>query len=492
MPKSTGHTFKRKALVMILGAACVGSCPAAELVVTSLADDGGTCPGPDCTLRSALASVTFGDVITFDPTLPYPAMIMLTEGELLLDREAIVVGPGADNLTLSANDASRVLTVAPNVNARLSGLTLAHGKIRGADGQDGTGDSQPFMGASVEGGCIRVLPDASLHLDHVAIRHCLARSGDGGAGSLNCESNPGASNGSNGGFASGGAVAIFGNMELVSSSVSFVAAIGGDGGHGGNEGCAYTPVTPAGRGGDGGMTEGGAIWVSSIGSIELLNSSILRVAAYGGSGGDGGTRFLETVGGNGGNGGDIRGGVLLNYGHMRASFSTFESEVIGRGSAGVAGTADGGDDGVDGDDGVIEGTVLWAPPDQGGQSLLRGSAIIDQKEIAYAGTQACQPSVTALSTYAMDGSCGADFVAPLANVFPGSIRSYRGLDELVPLQSPFVVDAVTDCIDLDGVTVTSDQADRDRPFDGDDNGVANCDIGAVELDHDGIFADGFD
>src|SRR5262249_44351261 len=62
--------------------------------------------GPD-SLRAAIAAARDGDTIDFDPGLRGQT-ITLTSGELLIDKTLDIEGPGAADLTVSGNDASRV------------------------------------------------------------------------------------------------------------------------------------------------------------------------------------------------------------------------------------------------------------------------------------------------------------------------------------------------------------------------------------------------
>src|SRR5262249_8869181 len=62
--------------------------------------------GPD-SLRQALHDAQSGDTITFAPDLRGQT-ITLTGGELAIDKSLDIEGLGADQLTVSGNDASRV------------------------------------------------------------------------------------------------------------------------------------------------------------------------------------------------------------------------------------------------------------------------------------------------------------------------------------------------------------------------------------------------
>ena len=100
----------------------VTPCPV--LTVTSTADSG---PG---TLRQAIVDVCEGGTIDFAFT--EPTTITLTSGQLTIDKPLTIAGPGVDILTISGNDAFRVMKV--TAETRLSGLTLAHGYIFSEDG----------------------------------------------------------------------------------------------------------------------------------------------------------------------------------------------------------------------------------------------------------------------------------------------------------------------------------------------------------------------
>ena len=92
--------------------------------VTTLDDSG---PG---SLRQAIAEAAPGDTIDFAVT----GTITLTSGELVIDKDLTIAGPGATNLTVSGNNASRVFHVLGGVVA-VSGLTTAEGN--GGNNGDG-------------------------------------------------------------------------------------------------------------------------------------------------------------------------------------------------------------------------------------------------------------------------------------------------------------------------------------------------------------------
>jgi hypothetical protein len=90
--------------------------------VSTLADSGAG------SLRDAITQANShagADVITFQEGLT--GTIALTGGELEITDGLKINGPGADALTVSGNNASRVFQVEPGATVRLSGLTIAGG-----------------------------------------------------------------------------------------------------------------------------------------------------------------------------------------------------------------------------------------------------------------------------------------------------------------------------------------------------------------------------
>jgi alpha-tubulin suppressor-like RCC1 family protein len=74
-------------------------------------------------LRQAIADALPGDTINFSVT----GIIVLTNGPLSVCKNLTLAGPGATNLTLSGNNASRVLYVCPDAVVTLQDLTIANG-----------------------------------------------------------------------------------------------------------------------------------------------------------------------------------------------------------------------------------------------------------------------------------------------------------------------------------------------------------------------------
>lgn len=102
---------------------------AATITVQSSADgptNSTNCPGSGCRLRDAIAASNPAGGDTIDFSLTYPATITLTSGELVITKSLTINGPDASNLTISGNNAVRVMLVS-GVALNLSKVTIANG-----------------------------------------------------------------------------------------------------------------------------------------------------------------------------------------------------------------------------------------------------------------------------------------------------------------------------------------------------------------------------
>jgi hypothetical protein len=114
------YLFTTLCLVFIL---CTAAS-AATITVTNTNDSGAG------SLRQAIADAAPGETITFNVT----GTISLTSGQLIIDKNLIIQGPGAGLLSISGNNASRVFLINSGITATLDGLTIANGRINGAGG----------------------------------------------------------------------------------------------------------------------------------------------------------------------------------------------------------------------------------------------------------------------------------------------------------------------------------------------------------------------
>jgi hypothetical protein len=108
-------------LSLICAAVFPSASGAATITVTNTADSG------NGSLRAALAAAGNNDVINFSVIVP--ATITLTTGELMVTANVTINGPGASNLTVTANNSSRVFHVGTSNTATINGLTIADGLV---------------------------------------------------------------------------------------------------------------------------------------------------------------------------------------------------------------------------------------------------------------------------------------------------------------------------------------------------------------------------
>jgi CSLREA domain-containing protein len=104
---------------------------ASSFVVNTLADtNDGSCDNlgtgsgnQDCTLREAIVVASSGDTITFSVT----GQITLGLGELVVDKDLTITGPGSSKLTVDGNNSSRIFNLYSGRTVNISGMTMTHG-----------------------------------------------------------------------------------------------------------------------------------------------------------------------------------------------------------------------------------------------------------------------------------------------------------------------------------------------------------------------------
>ncbi len=84
--------------------------------------------GGSGSLRAAIAAAHSGDTIVFAHSVHD---ITLTSGELVVNKNLDIEGPGASQLTISGNHASRVFDINNSATVTLAGLTIANGSVTG-------------------------------------------------------------------------------------------------------------------------------------------------------------------------------------------------------------------------------------------------------------------------------------------------------------------------------------------------------------------------
>jgi len=278
-------------------------------LVTSLADAG---PG---SLRQVIADSAAGDTIVFSVT----GSVTLVSGELALDKDLQIAGPGSASLTISGNHASRILNVNSGVTAVIAGLTMCDGKA--PDGTDGDvffefGNFYVMDGGPGEpGGAIYTR--GTLTLNDCCVASSAA--GNGGAGT-NYQFMP--SRGGPGGVGGG----IYNSGTLTLSNCVLNGNSAGDSGLSG-AGVYIAFSWPGGSGGG----------IYNVGLLRLDNSTISgNIGGAGGFGADGGA-----------------GGGIWSSGTCIANRSTLSDNSAGGGGAGPPDDVAGGDGGDGGSGGGV-------------------------------------------------------------------------------------------------------------------------------------------
>jgi len=248
--------------------ASVLSAYTATIVVSNTNDSG---PG---SLRDALAIANDGD--TIDAT-GVSGTILLTSGELQINHNVTINGPGAGNLAVNGNAASRVLENFAS-NATISGFTITNG-------------------SSLEGGGI--LNHGGLTIVYSTISENVAGYPDGGGGGIFADGATvisASTINNNWAVCTGGGIYASGALTVVNSTIS------GNWTQGTQEWCP--------------MGEGGGIFLDSGGTLTITNSTISASGPYNQQGGGirnlGGQvtiwdTVLTTVPWSGG-------GTIVNYG----------------------------------------------------------------------------------------------------------------------------------------------------------------------------------
>ena len=292
--------------IAILSAAAVSASVA---VVNTNADSGAG------SLRTIVGAAANGDMITFDPALNGQT-ITLTSGEITINASITIQGPGAINLTVSGNGASRIFDVTVGRTVSISGLAFTKGADVGPTDGDGIGGA--------------ILDHGSLTVTSCTFTENTATGGTGSSGFAN-----------SGGSGDGGAifVDVGATLHVDGCAFSFNVATGGTGG----------PSTSI--AGSGGEAHGGAIFAAAGTTVTVTNnSSLSKNGATGGTGGNGGS-------GSSGLGGEGLGGAVYTLGTLNVSLSQFTDNSATGGTGGPGSDGDGGD-GLGGALGISSGAVV--------------------------------------------------------------------------------------------------------------------------------------
>ena len=303
---------KRGAAVTVVRAAVI---PHTAPMVTNTDDSG------IGSLRQALADAQNGDVITFNisptprPNAPSIAtVITLTSGELVINNDITLSGPGADALTI-ARDANaspfRILKISSGHTVAIEGLTISGGLAQGSfPANTGGGIYNDHSTVSVNS-C--VLNGNSASFGGAVFTNALSSGAAALALSNSTVSNNSAANSGGGIFSDG---ENFGNATLVvnnstfsgNSANSFAGGIYNDG-LAGNAAVTITNSTFTGNS----ASSGGAIYMdgSNAGNAKLdIGNSIFNAGASG-------SNILNN------------GGTVISHGHNLSSDTSAVFVAIG-------------------------------------------------------------------------------------------------------------------------------------------------------------------
>ena len=304
-------------------------------------------------LRAAItaANAQPGDTINFANGLH--GTITLTSGELLITANMTINGPGANQLSISGDKASRIFDMTTGLNVTINGLAITHGRA------DGSAPIMPSSGGGILNQGSNLTLSADVLSQNVVLGSSAAVFADGGGlesqgGDLTITGSTFTGNQALGGTSllgssDGGAIDIAGGNATISNSI-----FSGNQAHGSN---GVTPIP-------GGVAQGGAISAveNSGAPLTITGSTFSGNSAVGGNGGIGesagialggaiitiasltitGSTFSgnSAVGGNGTTGGDAGfavGGAILPYGPTSISVSEFDHNQAIGGSNGNSG-----------------------------------------------------------------------------------------------------------------------------------------------------------
>src|SRR5262245_22542279 len=126
--------IRRSALAALLGLLPLAVCSPAwagsiGLVVSP--NDGGY-----GSLRDIVRDLPSGGVVRFAPQVS--GMLTLTLGELVIEKDLTIEGPGASTLSLNGNG-RRLFRIEPGRRLALLGVALMNGRVMGTNGDGGIG-----------------------------------------------------------------------------------------------------------------------------------------------------------------------------------------------------------------------------------------------------------------------------------------------------------------------------------------------------------------
>jgi hypothetical protein len=305
-------------LATVITALAAVSTEAAILFVSNTQDFGAG------SLRGTVAAAGAGDTIVFNIPTSDPGYststgvfaIILTSGEIVVDKDLTIAGPSAANITISGNHASRIFNITAGIVA-ISDVWLIDGKAQGADGILPREAGMPGIGGAV-------LNQGTLTISRCTFKGNTAH---GGRGSLSfAEVGPG-------GDGLGGAIANQNSLSLVACTLADNSTLGGPGGAVEVFPCFCWYVEM------GGMGFGGAIHSAANSILSVSNCTITANTATGRDAQVPGSGTAPAVYGAG-----AQGGGIANFGDLMIVHCTVANNAAfgGASSPGFSGPLDGG------------------------------------------------------------------------------------------------------------------------------------------------------
>jgi hypothetical protein len=352
-----------------------------------------------------------------------------TESNITLGRSLIIAGRGASKTAVDGGARSpgneNIFVVDPGVTTTFQDLTIRNASLDGLDNHLG-----------------------SVSINNSTISACIFGTGisnQGGTLRINnstIEGNGGPYSGVGGIDNDGGKLTInnstiFGGARSVGSilnehdgtlSISNSTISGGGDGTGAIANCDTSSVTAIGSSVSNGSTLFGVAGIYNAGTFTIINSTVSGNQSICGDGG------------------------IANSGTLAISFSTITNNVA-------------------------------EPTSVGGLHVYSGKVTVKNSVIGDNSDGDCSGTITALgANLDTDGSCGTtnftQVTSAQLNLGPLTLNAPGTTDTQALLPGSVAIDAVTDCTDVDGNRVTTDQRGAPRP----DGEERVCDTGAFRPD----------